>query len=179
LNCAASTSPVDTGNATFTGACDTCCATTSFTDTRINGSCPGNFTIERLWIVTDGCGATANATQRLFVSDTLPPILTLPANITIECNGSRDASVTGNATAVDDCDPAPIVTFTDVTANDGNCSVGGTVQRTWTATGMSFNSGLLGSDRYSRLVWQHGFWHSVHLCEQYPAAAESRVCASA
>ena len=140
--CNGTTDPAVIGAANVTGACPTGTVQTTFTDNRINGSCVGNFAIERLWVVTDGCGATANASQFITVEDTVPPTLVLPPNVTIACEDSRDPAATGNATATDNCDNAPVVTFSDSAANqtDGDggvsCANGGDVIRTWTATGM-------------------------------------------
>ncbi|MEL6637142.1 MAG: hypothetical protein AAFR05_10365, partial [Bacteroidota bacterium] len=57
-----------------------------------------------------------------------------PADTTIDCDVDISPASVGIATAMDDCDPNPIVTFADVTNFDGCGGYTGTVTRTWTAT---------------------------------------------
>ena len=47
------------------------------------------------------------------VQDATPPTVTPPADVTIECDQPTDPTSTGDATATDTCDPAPVVGFTD------------------------------------------------------------------
>ncbi|MHB8601918.1 MAG: HYR domain-containing protein [Nitrosotalea sp.] len=55
-----------------------------------------------LWVATDVSGNKANATQTVNVVHTIPPKLTVPANITFEATSLKDNSVPiGNATATD------------------------------------------------------------------------------
>jgi hypothetical protein len=61
------------------------------------------------------------------------PALTLPDNITIECNESTDPSHTGSATAVDASDVSLTTTYSDVTTQ-GSCPNNYTITRTWSAT---------------------------------------------
>src|SRR6185437_7880388 len=54
------------------------------------------------WTVTDTSGNTSNATQTVLVQNTVPPKLTVPANVTFEATSLKDNSVPiGNATATD------------------------------------------------------------------------------
>ena len=84
-------------------------------------------------IVTDTGGATASASAPVNIADTNPPNITAPANVTIECNASTDPGNTGSATAVDDCDPDPAITYSD-DATPGVCEGAQTIARTWIAT---------------------------------------------
>lgn len=65
--------------------------------------------------------------------DGTPPVLTLPPNVVVECDQSTDPADTGTATATDNCDPAPVVTYSDV-ITPGTCAAEYTITRTWTAT---------------------------------------------
>ncbi len=86
--------------------------------------------------VTDTSENQASASATVTVADNLPPTLTVPADITIECGQSTDPANTGQATAIDNCDSAPEVTYSDTAS--GSCPE--VITRTWTATDASGNS---------------------------------------
>jgi len=89
-------------------------------------------------IVTDVYGCTDQASTLVEV-DAAAPTLTVPADATIECGGSVDPAQTGMATATDDTDPSPTVSYSDV-ENLNGCGATGTITRTWTATDACGNS---------------------------------------
>ncbi len=132
LQCSESTDPSNTGSASATDDHDANPAI-SYTDTETAGSCPQEKTITRRWKAVDSCGDSAVCIQTIVVEDTTIPAITCPADITIDCNGSTDPSNTGSATATDNCDTAPDITYADVT--NGNV-----ITRTWTATDDCGNS---------------------------------------
>ncbi|MDY2588552.1 HYR-like domain-containing protein, partial [Winogradskyella aquimaris] len=86
---------------------------------------------------TDDCGNSSTTTATYSIIDTVDPVLTIPADITLECTESTDPSNTGNATATDDC-ALPNVTFSDTEVTD--CGDTKTITRTWTATDACGNS---------------------------------------
>jgi len=104
-------------------------------------TCPQNYTITRVWTAKDAANNTTTASQAITVSDTTRPVLTIPANITVNAaNGQCSEVVTFQATATDNCSsnltisysqnpgsafPVGITTVT-VTAKDecGNTSTG-------------------------------------------------------
>ncbi len=86
--------------------------------------------------VTDTSGNQASAQATVTVADNIPPMLTVPADITIECGESTDPTNTGQATAKDNCDSKPKITYSDATSN----SCPEIITRTWTATDDSGNS---------------------------------------
>ena len=120
------TAPSDTGTATATDDCSG--ATVTYSDATAPGTCANEKTITRTWTATDGCGNTASCTQTIKVVDTTPPTITCPPNVTIDCATGGN---TGTATATDNCDANPSVTFSDGPAS-GNCP--STFTRTWVAT---------------------------------------------
>ena len=131
ITCTASTAPANTGSASATDHCDAT-PTVTFTDAIAGGSCPQEKTISRTWKATDDCGNSSTCVQTIFVDDNTPPVITCPPNITIECADSSSPANTGSATATDNCDATPTITFTDVTVPTGPQVF--TINRTWKAT---------------------------------------------
>ena len=88
--------------------------------------------IRRTWTATDACGNAASGVQVIRVVDTTPPVFThVPGDVELGCNPpATSPDVTGRAEAQDNCDPNPVVTYTDQISQEG-CRV--TIVRTWTA----------------------------------------------
>ena len=99
---------------------------------RLSTECPQEKIITRTWTATDAAGNTASATQIITVVDNTPPVITCPADVTIECDASTDPSSTGSAVATDNCDPDMVVSYNDNVAQ-GACPQESTITRTWTA----------------------------------------------
>src|SRR5690606_38181383 len=94
----------------------------------------------RTWNFTDGCGNTsANFVQTVTIQDTTAPVLQLPINATAECSSDLSPMALGTATAKDNCDSDPVITYTDV-ITPGSCSGNYNITRTWTATDACGNS---------------------------------------
>ncbi|NUO02154.1 MAG: hypothetical protein HUU01_16230, partial [Saprospiraceae bacterium] len=94
-----------------------------------DGSCGDySYTISRIITVTDACGNTQSYPQTITVVDDKAPVLDCPENTTISCGDLN----TNTATAIDNCDPAPALTWSDE-ALTGNCDWACTLERTWTA----------------------------------------------
>ena len=139
IQCIDNTLPAGTGVATATDNC------TSFpeifsNDVTVAGGCGPEYTIMRTWTALDDCGNGSTCTQIISIKDTAPPVITCPANITVQCTVvTIPANTGGNATATDICDQTPTVTFTDVTVA-GACPQERTITRTWRATDDCGNS---------------------------------------
>ena len=134
VECGGDTSPAGTGTATATDGCGT--TTVTYADTSAPG-CGNTEVITRVWTATDECGNTSNCTQIITVVDTTPPVITCPANATVECGGDTSPAGTGMATATDVCG-TPAITFADTSAPGcGNTEV---ITRVWTATDACGNS---------------------------------------
>ncbi|HMP13376.1 MAG TPA: gliding motility-associated C-terminal domain-containing protein [Saprospiraceae bacterium] len=101
-----------------------------------------DYVIIRSWSVTDSCGNTALAVQRITVRDNDPPSFISPPDITLDCSDDpSDLSLTGNATNVtDDCTPEALIrlTFEDV-ISDSICPQGYVIQRVWQAIDLCNN----------------------------------------
>jgi hypothetical protein len=82
--------------------------------------------------VTDNHGATSTCTATVTVVDNTPPAITCPSAVTVECNTSIDPSVTGTATATDNCG-SPKVSYAD-SVGLGTCPNIKLIARLWTAT---------------------------------------------
>ncbi|WP_425075577.1 gliding motility-associated C-terminal domain-containing protein [Psychroserpens sp. S379A] len=128
VECTENTSPSTTRNATATDNCSN--VTVTFTDSAVAG-CGNTETITRTWTATDECGNSISEDQIITVVDTNAPILTIPANETVECTESTNPSETGTATATDTCGNVT-VTFADTSV--AGCGNTETITRTWTAT---------------------------------------------
>jgi len=90
--------------------------------------------------VTDAAGNTARCGFDVTVNDCEDPKITCPDDFTIECHESTDPTNTGQATATDNCDQNPQVTYTDSVNLNGCGGYTGTITRTWTATDAWGNS---------------------------------------
>ncbi|MFD2040781.1 gliding motility-associated C-terminal domain-containing protein, partial [Flavobacterium artemisiae] len=113
-------------------AIDNCgVATVTYTEVKVNGSCSGNYKLQRTWTAVDACGNKAAHTQLINVTDTTAPVFAeaLPeAVINTDCSNIPSAVV---LTATDNCGSAA-VNYTE-TRTDGDCSARYTLNRTWTA----------------------------------------------
>ena len=135
VECDASILPADTGMATATDNCDAASVIT-FADVVAAGACPQESVITRTWTATDDCGNAITCDQIITVEDTTPPVITCPADVAVSCDASTDPADTGVATATDNCDAAPVITFEDISTETGEGCGQFTysISRTWIAT---------------------------------------------
>ncbi|TXE06501.1 hypothetical protein ES711_13385 [Gelidibacter salicanalis] len=129
VECSESTDPDATGLATATDACGD--VTLTYLDAAVD-ACGATQTITRTWTATDVCGNTVSAAQTINVVDTTAPVITAPADVTLECSGLSRMSDGGfgEATATDGCGNV-VITFEDsAIAGCGNTQ---SITRTWTA----------------------------------------------
>jgi hypothetical protein len=73
------------------------------------------------------------------VIDGTPPVITCPSNVVLECPADTSPTNTGFATATDNLDCAPTVTYSDV-VTPGVCPQEETITRTWTAEDCAGNT---------------------------------------
>src|SRR5439155_14637737 len=95
--------------------------------------------ILRTWTATDGCGNSASCLQTIRFQDTAQPLITCPANITLECTVLPITDNTGMASATDTCSGVSSINFVDA-FDTTNCTGKGMILRTWTATDACGNS---------------------------------------
>jgi len=83
--------------------------------------------------VDDGNSPPVSCTAQVRIEDTNAPIIDCPDNLELQCGSSTVPADTGAATAVDDCDPNPEVTYSD-SVMPGDCAQEMVITRRWTAT---------------------------------------------
>lgn len=100
----------------------------SFTYIQEAGVCePATFT----YTVTDACQQSSGATATIQVTDNKAPEITCPADTTISCELEPNPSLTGMATATDNCTFSPTITYVD---EYSGVPCNQLLTRTWTAT---------------------------------------------
>ncbi len=113
VECGDDSSPTITGTAVATDECGV--ASVEFTDEFIQESGPIG-TIERSWIALDLPGNSASCTQEITVDDTVPPLLTPPQPLMLECNTTGGVAVSdtqvqnwlASIELVEACAPIPV-----------------------------------------------------------------------
>lgn len=127
ISCEESIDPASLGNPT---ASDNCAiGVINHADNRVDGNCPGNFTLNRTWTAADVDGNFKTCLQVITAEDKKPPVVTCPANITVTCDTS--VAKTGVATGTDNCDTRVDFTRSD-THVSGDCEWLCVTNRTWT-----------------------------------------------
>jgi hypothetical protein len=89
--------------------------------------------IERTWTAIDICGNQTSCVQIISVADMTPPEISCPATLTIECGVPEGPEANGFAIATDNCDPNPLIDYSDNVITTGTCPVVRIIERTWTA----------------------------------------------
>ena len=134
LDCPADTSVTNTGLATATEECSS--MTISYSN-AITPDCGSTYTITRTWLAVDACGNSARCEQTITVQDTTAPVITCPADVTLDCPADTSVTNTGLATATDNCSSIAITYSNAVTPDCGNTY---TITRTWLAVDACGNS---------------------------------------
>ena len=106
----------------------------TFHDNMDGAFCPDDGVIVRTYTATDESGNTAACTQYITREDTEWPEIFCPEDVTLECMDSDyGPEITGYASAVDNCDPNPLVTvLIELTLVDEPCLK--VIRRVWQAT---------------------------------------------
>ena len=103
--------------------------------------CPNDFTLTRVWTVTDCAGNATSHTQLLTVVDTDAPVFTTgPLDAMVECDAVPAPADITALQANDNCDEALTYTYEGETFEDGDCANSYTLFREWSATDCSGNS---------------------------------------
>ena len=95
----------------------------------IPGSCVGEYTLERIWSVSDDCNNSSVATQTITVVDTTPPVIdTCASNITVQCIADVPVADTNLVSGTDNCGTVSVSWLGDL--SDSN-SCPQTITRTY------------------------------------------------
>lgn len=128
IQCEESADPSNTGGAIGTDLCDSGVDISYSDDSLSVDLC--NFVIQRTWTATDDCGNVAQCVQSISILDSTDPIISCPADVTIQCDESTEPSYTGEPIFTDNCDANLDVSYSDV-LESGNCQ--SSITRTWLA----------------------------------------------
>jgi hypothetical protein len=101
----------------------------------LEDGCPGDYVITL--VVNDGIEDSEPNEVLITVVDTTSPVISCPADVTLECPTDTSVEVNGSATAVDTCG---IVTIGHNDEWQSGCGNAGTLTRTWMATDECGNS---------------------------------------
>ena len=123
VSCGSSTDPKYTGSATATDNLGF--VTVTYSDANGVGF------ITRTWKATDAAGNFSTCAQMITIVDNVKPTISDPSDVTVTCSSLIDPSITGIATATDNCS-TPNVTYSDAVS-------GNVITRTWKATDASGN----------------------------------------
>ncbi len=101
-------------------------------ETRVNGSCPESYILNRKWTATDHCGNISIAKQVITVQDITPPFFTLlPDAATASCDA---LPVVGTPLASDNCAQNVNITYLgEFIPGAGGCLGNYQIIRTWSA----------------------------------------------
>ncbi|MEO5905701.1 MAG: hypothetical protein ABIQ11_03185, partial [Saprospiraceae bacterium] len=117
LDCTASTLPNSTvpGTATAADDCDSILLVLPSDVTMGSGGCPQEYTIFRTWTATDDCGNTGTCIQTISVQDNTPPVITCPADMTLDCG---ETIPNDPIAATDDCSGIDSTGFSDIVCDN-------------------------------------------------------------
>ncbi|MEM7393179.1 MAG: hypothetical protein AAF492_12610 [Verrucomicrobiota bacterium] len=153
IECGDSLDPEEWGWATAVDDCSSHVTVTLVGDEEApNTECPAVRTVTRTWSAIDGCGNRTEARQVVTIVDRTPPMFTtMPASVAVNRRGGPSeeshAGTSGSracpgaslptgippvpsVSAIDTCDPAVEIAFTETRMGDGP----GVIVRSWVAT---------------------------------------------
>jgi hypothetical protein len=146
LNCQDNSSTSATGVAAGIDICSPVAIASSDVSTQssdVNSAGHYNYTITRTWTATDVSGNQSSGVQTITVHDITAPVITVPANVTLNCQDNSSTSATGVAAGIDICSPVAIAS-SDLSTQSSDVNNAAhynyTITRTWTATDVSGNA---------------------------------------
>ena len=181
ISCDGSTATSVTGSASSNDHCDLDVAI-SVADAVADGSCEQNSLITRTWTATDDCDNASSCAQLITVVDTMAPAISCPVDVTIECDASTSTGNTGEASATDNCDATPGVSYASA-VSAGSCADESVITRTWTAIDACGNSASCAQvitvvDTTAPVITSSPAGISVQCTDEVPASDISLVTAT-
>lgn len=138
LNCISDIPPVDLSVIHATG-CNNNFTRLAHTISNNGAGCPGDTLVLTRYYIIDFDNDTITSLydrdtciQYFRFVDTLPPVIICPPNVTIQCGASTVPGSTGSATAIDNCDTSPGISFSNQISN-GSCPQSYVINRRWIA----------------------------------------------
>ncbi|MEG4235765.1 HYR domain-containing protein [Microcoleus sp. Pol11C3] len=129
------------GGATASDVCSNVTWSNNFS--ALSDDCGNTGSATVVFTATDNCGNATSTTATFTIVDKTAPVISCPADVTLNCQDNSNPSATGSATATDVCSGVTI-TYSDVSTQNGNANNAGhynyTITRTWTATDACNNS---------------------------------------
>jgi len=108
-------------------------------DVVSNQTCLNKFTINRTYTATDACGNASSCTQVIVVNDNIPPVMTCPNDLLLECATEVPAPNVQLVQASDNCVGTVVVTHVGDVIVDQACANQFTIERTYKATDVCGN----------------------------------------
>jgi hypothetical protein len=136
VQCVGDVPPADPAQVVATDACGGLVTVIHVGDSVPSGLCGGAVT--RTYRATDDCGNFSECTQLITVNDTLPPVITCPEGLTVQCVGDVPPADPAQVVATDACGGLVTVIHVGDSVPSGLC--GGAVTRTYRATDVCGNS---------------------------------------
>ena len=111
-----------------------------FIDVCIVTAPPANNCVGSIMIMVDAVDSDGNCASNgplavtVIIQDNIPPVISCPPSLAIECDESLDPLVNGNlgeATATDNCMADVTISYSDITISVVGCDT--EIERTWTA----------------------------------------------
>ncbi|HZV70930.1 MAG TPA: ice-binding family protein [Saprospiraceae bacterium] len=103
-------------------------------DVVTNQSCANQFVVIRTYVATDACGSTATCTQAITVFDNIPPSITCPGNVTVQCAAQVPVTLPDAVVSIDNCGGLATITFIGEVISNQTCVNGFTLTRTYRTT---------------------------------------------
>ncbi len=100
----------------------------------VGGDCQSSTYFIRTWTLSDACGNVQTGMQTITLLDTIAPVFTVPADITLACDTDiTDLTFTGDVTdEVDGCaSSVGEASYTDIVEVDPDCANNISIYRTW------------------------------------------------
>ena len=143
LNCQDNNTSSSTGVATGTDNCSPVTISQTQTSSQtLTGASHYNYVITRIWKANDVSGNFSTCVQTITVQDVTAPVITCPANVTVNCQANNTSTATGVATGTDNCSPVTI-TQSQTSTQSSNPNTAGyynyVITRTWKATDVTGN----------------------------------------